>query len=57
MTDCRSGEENVQGELKHLIIPNSEEASRDYKFISKGLRSKFEKASIGLIWDHWGYNK
>lgn len=57
MTDSKSGEENVQGELKHLVIPNSEEASRDYKFISKGLRSKFEKASIGQIWDHLGCNK
>lgn len=27
MTDCRARAENVQDELKHLVIPNSEEAS------------------------------
>ena len=39
MADSRSGIENVQDELEHLFITHSEEASRDYKVMSKGLRS------------------
>lgn len=39
MADSRSGTENVQDELKHLAIPNGEEATRGYTVMSKGLRS------------------
>lgn len=31
MAESRSGTEHVQGELKHLVIPNTEEATRGYK--------------------------
>lgn len=39
MADSRSGEGGVQDELEHLMRPSSEEASRDYQVMSKGLRT------------------